>query len=98
MVKAVFGDPSEIDGKSDGKISTGRQELSMGQWFTGPVDDRVGVGFEIYRGLSRRAVESTEASSLRGNFLSGSIEMYRRHAESFDGKSDAGPTGRTELA
>jgi hypothetical protein len=37
--ESCFGDPSEIDGKSDGKISTGRQELSMGQWLASAVDD-----------------------------------------------------------
>ena len=52
------------------------------------VDDRVGVAFEIYRGLSRSIEKWTQRVDSIGKCLSRSIEIYRWDALQSDGKSD----------
>ena len=48
----------------------------------------MGVGFEIYRGLSRSIENWTQHIDSKGECLSRSIETYRRDALQSDGKSD----------
>ena len=51
-------------------------------------DDRVGVAFEVYRGLSRSIEKSTQCVDSTGECLLRSIGIYRWDALQFDGKSD----------